>query len=371
VAADWFTSCDKDGFIPGIHLYNLGVWHDGGDVGLLKRAQMVHYMTRYFAEFKRLMQLAKAYGKPVLLVVEGDTFGYLQMLSLNDGVQADASIRLGATGAAVKSTGMAELQGLGDTIWDIWLAFLAIRKAVGATNVFMGPDVPAYASGGDILFGDGSDLAEHVAHQAGFFMPLGLGDNVTGERFDFAGSNPLCSQADAFWVLGGLDWRWWDSADDAPESSQSFNRYAAWLRLFNQASGRRSLLHQIPAGDSNSPNTGGTSGDYGNFRDNKAEYFLGYDATCPASIAIGTSTLHTSPLAGCRPSSRAIRNVHLQKFVDAGVMAILFGKTDQGPVAPHDLWVDGSSFLTSRAHELIQVDFAASGGFPVTRAGAP
>ena len=335
-ATSWFTTCDQQGFIPGIHLYNIGYGHDRGDSGLLTEIRTASFVASYFTEWKALLQKAKAFGKPVIIVLEGDSFGMIEGLVNNDPNAA----------AAVGSSGLADLAGLPDTVAGLGMAYLQIKKSVGASNVAIGPDVPAYAANGDILNGDNTPLQPHVDYQMSFFGPFGLLDNATGARFDFTASNPLSGDADYYRLVGGDAGRWWDASDTASVNSKSFNRYAEWLRLFNQASGRRWILHQVPVGNSNmldvnsdcgsptdtcTPRTG--------YKDNRPEYFLNTDA----------------------PSSTAIRDQHLAKFAAAGVIGLLFGAGDGGSTTPYnDTWTDGQLFLKSRVKALV-----TAGGVPI------
>ena len=333
-ATDWFTQCDQQGFIPGIHLYNIGYGHDQGDAGLLTEIRDATFISNYFMEFKGLMQKAKTFGKPVIIVLEGDSFGMIEMLTKNDPNAA----------ATIGSSGLADLKGLPDTVAGLGLAYITIRDAVGATNVAIGPDVPAYAANGDILNGDNTDLQSHVDYQMKFFLPFGFGDNATGGHFDFAASNPLSGDADYYRLKAGDSGRWWDASDTASINSKSFNRYAEWLRLFNRASGRRWVLHQIPVGNSNMLNVDSDCGSptgkctpRTGYKDNRAEYFLNYDL----------------------PSSPAVRDEHLAKFADAGVIGLLFGAGDGGSTTPYnDTWTDGQLFLKSRTDAL-----QSTGGF--------
>jgi hypothetical protein len=179
-----------------------------------------------------------------------------------------------------------------------------------------------------------------------FFQPFGLGTNATGDRFDFQASNPLSGDADYYRIVGGDNGRWWDASDTASVNSKSFNRYAEWLRQFNQASGRRWMLHQIPVGNSNMLNVDSDCGaptdkctPRTGYKDNRPEYFFNYDA----------------------PSSKTIRDQHLAKFADAGVIGLLFGAGDGGSTTPYnDTWTDGQLFLKSRAGAVI-----SAGGFAI------
>src|SRR5262249_6729620 len=152
--------------------------HDTGDSGILTEIQNATWTKEYFTEWKALMQRAKKFGKPVIIVLEGDSFGFLENLTKNDPTVS----------AAVESTGLPELAGLPNTVAGFGLAYLAIRKSVGAYNVAIGPDTPYYAAMGDIMNfppSDTEDLQPHVDFQWKFFGPLGAGKNATGDTFDF------------------------------------------------------------------------------------------------------------------------------------------------------------------------------------------
>jgi hypothetical protein len=69
------STIDGMGFIPGIHLYNMGYGHDTGDAGLLTEIQNPTWTKSYFSEFKVMLQKIKTFGKPVIIVLEGDSRG--------------------------------------------------------------------------------------------------------------------------------------------------------------------------------------------------------------------------------------------------------------------------------------------------------
>jgi hypothetical protein len=326
-----FSTIDGYGFIPGIHLYNVGYGHDTGDAGLLTEIQQTSFSTAYFTEFKALMQHAKTFGKPVLLVLEGDSFGMLEMLANNDPT----------TMAAVASTGLPELAGLPNTIAGFLQGYLAIRKSVGAYNVAMGPDTPYYAANGDIMNFDPSDtdnLQPHVDYQWKFFGPF-VGPNSTGERFDFSASCP--DAADCASYTDGRPC--WDPSDSASVNTPSVNRYLQWLTLYNQTSGLRWVLHQVPLGNSQHRNVPYDGTARSGYKDNKAEYLFQVET----------------------PASMAIRDQHLANFANAGVISVLFGSSDDGDMPSTDLWKDNMPFL--KTHVALVNN---SGGFAIAGAGA-
>jgi hypothetical protein len=282
------------------------------------------------------MQRASGYAKPVVVIVEGGYFGDLQQQSHGNT----------STTASIASSGLPELASLPDTVAGFGLAFLAMRKAASADNVVLGIDVPFWATGEFILANTSDDIQPHVDSQYAFLAPFGLADNLTGATFDFVANSP--GPGDFDWLR--LDQAnngnqsqdvWWDPSDSAILTSRSFNRYAEWLRLFNQASNLRWALWQLPLGNSNSPNIdnpntagGSPPSGAGGWKDNRTEYFF------------------------CSQSNR-----HLGRFADAGVIALLFGSGGAGCTdQTSDYYVDGQPFLKTHAGALL-----AAGCFPLMR----
>jgi hypothetical protein len=237
------------------------------------------------------------------------------------------------------------------------LAFLALRRAVGASNVVMGLDVEQSAANGDFLDHGASDaVAPHVAYQYGAYLQnLGLVPNQTGETFDFVAACPSYADADLYAADGDPGF-WWDASDGASVNVPSFNRYVSWLSLFNQASRLPWILWQVPIGNSNSPDVpnqegawagpypggyalppgcaaGATTGCPGGYKDNRAEYLLGTE-----------------------------RDQHLATLAGAGVIGLWFGAATQAADQTDDYYSDGQLFLKSRAGA-----FLAAGGLALSR----
>jgi hypothetical protein len=321
------STIDGFGMIPGIHLYNMGYGHDGGDSGLLTEVQDATWTKNYFTEFKVMLQKIKSFGKPVIIVLEGDSFGMLSLLTKNDP----------NTKAAVASSGLPELAALPNTIAGFGQAFLALRKSVGVPNVAMGPDTPYYAANGDIMnFGpqDTDPLQPHVDYQWSFFGALGVGENATGDRFDFSASCPR--DADQDYEMDGRDK--WDASDTASVNEPSINRYAEWLRLYHVTSGRPWVLHQVPIGNSQMTDTAWSSSkSRSGYKDILVEYLFQYEA----------------------PASPDTRTAHVGQFVDAGVIAMLFGFSNDGVQPTNDLWKDDQPFFNTHVKA-----FLADGGYP-------
>jgi hypothetical protein len=315
---------DAQGFLPAIQYYQMNFEPGGGEAQFLDKVRNASTMRGYFSDFKVLMQRAREFGKPVLVLVEADGFAYLQKQTSSNPYAS----------AAVASTGLPELAGLPNTVAGWGLAFLQLRKAVGANNVILGMHVSAWAGDGDLAhFSVTSSLVSEVTKVHAFLKPLGLAPNVTGATWDVLVADPLDRDAQFYQVTRGEN-RWWDPSDSASILSRSFNRYAEWLRLWNVASGKRWVLWQVPLGNSSHLNVANTrNAPREGYADNRAEYFFG----------TGNSA-------------------HLQKFANSGVIALLFGRGEsQQSSHTNDYYSDGQLFMKSRAGA-----FLKAGGLPLT-----
>jgi hypothetical protein len=308
----YLRECDAQGFIPAVQYYQVNGEPGGGEDQFLAKTQNATTMRSYFSDFKMFMQRAREFGKPVLVMVEADGFGLLQKQT-----QSNPHAY-----AAVAATGLPELSGLPNTVASWGLAFLQLRKAVGANNVILGIHVSAWAGDGDLAhFSVTTPLQGEVTKVHNFLKPLGLASNVTGATWDVLVADPLDRDADFFLRIHGQD-RWWNASDSAPITSKSFNRYAEWLRLWNVASGKRWVLWQIPLGNSHHLNVDNTSNaPRAGYKDNRAEYFFGSGGSA-----------------------------HREKFASAGVIALLFGKGEGRQSSyTNDYYTDGQLFMKSRA----------------------
>lgn len=228
---------------------------------------------------------------------------------------------------------MPELAALPNSVAGWGLSFLAIRKAVGANNAILGMHISGWASGKDIAYFNVTDpLGPEVDKVYQFLAPLGLANNATGSTYDVLVGDPLDRDSDYYKLVQNQD-RWWDASDSAPITSKSFNRYAEWVRLWNQKSQKRWVLWQIPLGNSNHKNVYNNGNPSEGYKDNRPEYFFGN----------GTA--------------------HLAKFADAGVIALLFGAGAGGQSTyTNDVYTDGQLFMKSRAGAILNAGGVTLGG---------
>ncbi|NPC69950.1 hypothetical protein HPP05_09350 [Corallococcus exiguus] len=325
-AASFLTESKAQGYVPVVTYYQLFGEPGGGEQETLAKLKNASTMRSYFEDVKLLLQRAKAFGSPVILHVEPDAVGFLQFQTASN---PNAP-------AAIASSGMPELAGLPNTVAGWSLAFLQLRKAVGANNVVLGLHISAWASGKDIAFNSLTDpLQPEVDKVVNFLKPLGLGTNVTGATYDVVVGDPLDRDADFYRLTQGAD-HTWDMSDAASLTSRSYNRYAEWLRLWNQTSGKRWMLWQIPLGNSNHLNINNSGGARQGYKDNRTEYFFGTSG-----------------------------DAHRRKFANVGVVALMYGAGAGGQSSyQNDQGTDGQPYLKQRAGT-----FLNAGGLSLPAAG--
>jgi hypothetical protein len=317
----YLQDCDAKGFLPVVQYYVMNGVSNWNESAFYATVQNSAKMAEYFGQWKILMQRVKDFGKPAVILVEGDGFGFLEQQS---GGNPSAY-------AAVAASGIPELSGLPNTVAGWGLAFLQLRKSVGANNAILAMDISGWATGKDLLYFSVTDsLQPEVDKAYTFLAPLGLSANQTGQTWDLLTNNPLDRDSDYYTTLGQN--RWWDANESAPIASRSFNRYAEWLRLWNVKAGKRWVLWQIPLGNSNHLNVYNNGNPREGYKDNRPEYFFG---------AFGAA--------------------HRDAFVEAGVIGLYFGGGASGMSSyVNDNYTDGQLFMKSRAGW-----FLNGGGLPI------
>jgi len=312
-ALDFFYDTYERGMLPAVQFYQIVEEPPAGENTMLEKLGSPATMKSYFEDFKILMQRVKDYGGPVVVMVEADGYGFAQIQSNEDPNHY----------AAVADTGLPELATLPNTVAGWGLAYLQLKQAIGAENALLGIHVSAWATNYDVMLNNNHvDLQTEVDVAYLFLSKLGLTENQTGITYDFLVGDPSDRDAGYYEKVRG-EQRWWDESDTASVESRSFNRFAEWLRLWNVKSGKRWILWQLPLGNSNHLDVENAGGARQGYRDNRAEYFLGSG------------------------------NAHIQKYGEAGAIAILFGPGMQGmSTFENDVYTDGQLFVKSRAQTI-------------------
>jgi len=304
----YLDEAKANGHIPGV-AYMVLSGQPGNDS--LAKIQNPATMADYFTDFKRLLQIARNFRNPMVVMLENTEFAHIERAAKHDPTLP----------AAVASSGLPELADLPNTVAGWGLAFLRLRRSVGAMNVKLAIDVATWASDLDIAVGDVAvPLEPEVDRVWGFLSRMGLLPNITGDTYDLLSQHVSVHDFDYTKLVQGRD-IWWDASEAASVNSRSFNRYITWLSLWNQKAGRRWVLWEIPVGNSNSLNEANTGQPRGGYRDNRAEWVFG--------------------LSGAP---------HRDVLAKAGVGIMFFGlaSTAQASVV-NDYYTDGQLFMKSRA----------------------
>lgn len=325
-ATGYMNECAAMNTIPVFQFYIMNSESGGGESAFYAKTQNPQTMKDYFTQYKTLLQRIKEFGKPVVVLLEADGFGLLQSQCKSNPTAY----------AAIADSGLPELASLPNTVAGWGLAFLQLRKALGAANATLGIHISGWASGQDIAYTSVTlPLQPEVDTIYKFLAPLGLGANSTGQTYDVLVGDPLDRDADYYRINYNSD-RWWDASDSASIYSKSFNRYAEWLRLWNVKTQKRWVLWQIPIGNSNHLNVYNSGKPREGYKDNRAEYLLGE----------GSAT-------------------HLAQWADCGVIGLLFGIGLDGQANyTNDVYTDGKLFIQSRAGALLN-----AGGITLSTSG--
>jgi hypothetical protein len=241
-------------------------------------------MQAYWADLKLFFQRAGAFPNTrVVLHVEPDLWGYIQQKAASDNA---ATIE-----AKVGSTGVAELAGLPDNAAGFAQGIVRLRNQY-APNVLLGYHVSVWGTNVDISISDPPDdqVNNLGSRAARFYQSLGASfDLAFGE---FSDRDSAFKQAQ----YGAGQEAWWDAND--------FRRHALFISRFVAETGKRMVLWQIPLGNTKMRAMNNT---WDHYQDNRPEWLLD-------------------------DPSRA----HLNTYIQAGVIAFLFGRGADGATDASD-----------------------------------
>jgi hypothetical protein len=230
-------------------------------------------MRSYFADVELFMLRAGAFrSSTVILHVEPDLWGYIEQRAVGD--------QAATVPVAVSASGDPQLRGLPNNAAGLARAFVRLRNRY-APNVLLAYALSDFGTDVDIAADHPSvvEVEELAARSATFFRSLNA-------NFDLVFSE--LSNRDAAYrqdVDGEAPAVWWDASD--------YENNLAYLSQFVRQSGRRVMIWQIPLGNTIMRAMNNTPYHY---QDNHVQWLLG---------------------TGSRP--------HLQAYVDAGVIGLLFG----------------------------------------------
>lgn len=256
--------------------------------GVANNLQNTATMTTYYADLKLFFQRAGAFpGTMVVLHVEPDMWGYMQQRATADNA-ASVPVKVAATGTA-------ELTGLPDTAVGFAQAVKRLRDQY-APNVVLAYHLSIWGTNNDIIYGNYTDAQVDAlaARSAAFYASLGT-------NFDIAFVDQLDRDAGFKQVIDGNPDAWYDAADYA--------RTVRYYGDFVAATQKRLVVWQIPYGNTKMRAMNNT---WNHYQDNHAEWLLDEPA-----------------------------RTHLAAYVNAGVVAFMFGGGASGTTCACDAAGDG------------------------------
>ncbi|MGH2514319.1 MAG: hypothetical protein ACRDHP_01560 [Ktedonobacterales bacterium] len=274
----------SNGYIPSFVYYQMlqsngpsGGSESGNDLAHLASAGT---MSAYYGDWALLMQKIGAFGKPALVIVEPDLWGFLQQAALAKGSNSAASIP-----ASVASSGYPDAQGLPNTAQGFAQTLLKIRDHY-AHNAILALHASCWSTGTDLCGNTSAGVnASAIGTETGQFLnSAGLAGNPSGiSSFDLVSSDIADHDS-------GQSGNWWDRYN---QTFPNFTRYLQFAGALSNTTARRIVMWQVPVGNQYFDTENNTAG---HTQDNKAEYILG----------------------------------HIGDFANAGIVGVLFGPGNGG-----------------------------------------
>lgn len=280
--------------------------------GIYANLQNTSTMTSYFNDLKLFYQKAGAFSdKLVVLHVDPDVWGYMQQRSSGDNATT--------VPAKVAATGLTDLQGLPDNISGFAKAVVKLRDLY-APNVVLGYHLSIWGTGIDIIYSDPSDSqVDSLSTRSGNFYNS-LQANFDVSFGEFTDRDAAFKQ----YVYGDGGGSWYNSSDYA--------RNLRYITKFVSVTQKRFVIWQIPFGNTKMRAMNNT---WNHYQSNQVEWLLD-DPT----------------------------RAHLQDYVNAGVIAFMFGRGADGATCACDANNDGiTNPAAINGNNLLSLNADDDGGF--------
>jgi len=287
--ATYYLQASNESSITTVFTY-YQMLQSGSSAGDEQTTDMAHLndgtlMKKYFDDFKLLMQKCNTdtpTGTPVIVHLEPDLWGHIQQTCTT---VDDATTR----SAAVASSGHADVQGYANTAAGYAQALRHIRDLY-APNVLLAFHISIWGTGIDIYVSQSSNtdtitLANKIV---AFYTSLGANFDLLFTEF---------SDRD-------------HGYNNRPFATVDFQRLALFVKTVSEATRKRVVMWQIPFGNTKMRTCNNQANHY---QDNRIETFFD------------------------NPDDRTMLNT----YIDAGVIAFLFGAGQGDQTSPADSAGDG------------------------------
>jgi hypothetical protein len=272
---------------------------------MLSNLQNASTMNAYFANFRLLLDKAKAFGGKVIIHLEPDLWGYAEQ-TVDSNTNSAASVP-----AAVASSGYADAAGHPDTLQGYAFTLLKMRDLY-APNVLLALSLSYWGTNANWASGTTLDIQQLAGRSSAFLKTCGIVGNPNGVKpMDLFFAETHDRDSGFYTVALGQQGYYWTDADMV--------RFRDYLGLINASIGLRCVLWQVPCGNT-------------------------YFRTCNDSPGHYQSTESVYFLEGY-PS-----NKHIAEFANAGVIGVLFGGTTSNTTNYSDAKNDGVTNPTPAAN---------------------
>ncbi|HEX5785624.1 MAG TPA: hypothetical protein VFY35_12915 [Burkholderiaceae bacterium] len=248
------ANADTVGAVPMFTLYQMATNGDGNIQGLTNST----FMTRYWDNVRVMYQQIKAYGKPVLVNLEPDFWGYAYQQA-KDPTQPFAHV------AGVNS----DCSNQPNTVAGVGNCLVQMARTL-APNAYVGFPPSMWPS----IAGNDLNHLKAVGAATADFVVMQTSDRDAGcFEVAYTGAGAGCDRP------VGLPVYW----DDTNPNGNTFAAHLAQVSFYHQGLGLPVLWWQTPLGV---PST--TPGGAANaFRDNRVQYFLTQTAALVAAGGVG------------------------------------------------------------------------------------
>jgi hypothetical protein len=278
----------------------------------------VNTMAAYYADLKTLFERARAFApRPVILHLEPDLWGFMQQRAL-----FESGARVSAKVAATQVEG---LERLPNSVAGFAQAVIALRDRY-APNVLVAYHLSSWGTGQEIVSTDPDDLrVDLLAKSASTFYKSLQAD------FDVVFADSTDRDAAFRQYEYGDDTAWWTEDD--------YVRNVRFLAAFASSVGKRVVLWQTPLGNTRMRAQNNL---WGHYQDNHVEWLLD-DA----------------------------QRRHLADYMNAGVVAVIFGGGGAGTTCACDAANDGVTNPSPiNGNDLMSLSADDDGGFFRAKAAA-
>jgi hypothetical protein len=276
------SAAEQVGAVPMFTLYQMATNGDGNLSGLTNSA----FMSRYWSNVRLMYQQIAAYGKPALVNLEPDFWGYTDLNSGGNPAALPALVTINSDCATLSN----DVAGIGACLVKMARQY-APKAYVGFSPSDWGANsVPAVVS-----------FMNAVGAQHADFIAIQTLDRDAG-CFEMSPQPPEC-------VRGGGPWYW----DESNQTSPNFTQHLANVQTYHAGIGGLPVIWwQTPMGVP----AGSRGGSDYHYRDNRENYFLTHPSQLTAvgglGVVFSSGEIHQTTIFSDGGQFQSLDNAYLR-----------------------------------------------------------